>query len=102
MDQGAVLTEMTDDPTEAEIAAIHERMCQPLSRERIVATELQLYLDLTRPKDLSLWTDEDWLRFARHMIECVDHARDISAEDAKKAMEAPWQGPPLPTFDELG
>jgi hypothetical protein len=36
------------------------------------------------------------------MITTVEIARDLSAEDLKTAMNAPWQGPPLPTFDELG
>jgi hypothetical protein len=91
------------DP-DAELAAIRERMLQPLSREQQVAAELQLYLDLTagldRAKDLSLWTDDEWLAFARHMIRCVDYARDISAEDVAKAMNSPPLFP-LPMPDAL-
>ena len=41
--------------------------------------------------------------FARHTIKCVEIARDISAEEATAAMNAPWpkDWPPLPKFDEL-
>jgi hypothetical protein len=91
---------MTDEPTEAEIAAIRDAMMQPLSRERQIATEMQLYLHVF-DKDIALWTDDDWLAFARHMIPVVEHTHDISAEEMKAALNAPWTGPPLPTFDEL-
>jgi hypothetical protein len=93
---------MTDEPfdPEAELAAIHARMRQPLSREQQIATELQLYLDLAAPKPLAQWTDEDWLVMARYIIRVVEHSHDISAEDAAKAMDAPPRHP-LPTFDEL-
>lgn len=81
------------DALEAEIA---QRMLQPLSRERQVANELQLYLELNNP----IVTDEDWLAFARHMIETVNHARDLSAEDVAAAMNSPPRFR-LPEFDDL-
>jgi hypothetical protein len=55
------------------IAAIRECMMQPLSRERQVANELQLYLEIRQPA-----SDDEWLAFARHMMA---HTRDLSAED---------------------
>ena len=74
---------------------------QPLSREQIVANELCAYIEFAEP--LAQWTNEDWLEFARHTIKCVEIARDISAEEATAAMNAPWpkDWPPLPKFDEL-
>jgi hypothetical protein len=75
-------------------------VCKPILREREIAAELRLWLDLARAKDLSQWID-DWLRFAAHMIEAVEHMRDISAEDAAKAMNSPPRFP-LPTLEELG
>jgi hypothetical protein len=87
-----------DPDLEAEIGAIRDRMAQPLSREQIVANELWAHLD---GKQLSTWTNDDWLRLARHMIKAVEIARDIPAEEMAKAMNEPRTGPPLPTFDEL-
>jgi hypothetical protein len=89
---------MTDKPTEPEVDAIRDRMMQPLSREQIVANELWAQLD---GKNVSTWTNDDWLTLARHTIKAVDIARDFSAEEMAKAMNAPWPGPPLPTCDEL-
>jgi len=89
---------MTDKPVEGELAAILDGIAQPLSREQIVANELWLHLD---GKPLSTWTNDNWLTLARRMMQTVEIARDISAEQMKAAMEAPWSGPPLPTFDEL-
>lgn len=37
----------------------------------------------------SPWTNDDWLEFARHMIKTVEVVRDISAEEATAAMNAP-------------
>jgi hypothetical protein len=38
------------------------------------------------------------------MIKCAELVRDISAEEATAAMNAPWpkDWPPPPTLDELG
>jgi hypothetical protein len=93
---------MTDDfDIEREIAAVRERMLQPLSREQIVATEQWLQTDpdiAGRP--LSEWTNDDWLRLARHMIKTVEVARDLSAEDIAEALNQPPRHP-IPTLDEL-
>ena len=80
------------------VAAIRDRMAQPLSRKQIVANELWAHLD---GKHLPTWANDDWLTLARHMIQAVEIARDISAEEIAKAMNGPWFGPPLLTFDEL-
>jgi hypothetical protein len=79
-----------------EIEIIRKRMLQPLSRERQVANELQLYLELHQP----VATDDEWLAFARHMIETVECARDLSAEDVAAALNAPLRFQ-LPDFDDL-
>jgi hypothetical protein len=65
---------------------------------RLIANELWAHLD---GNNLSTWTNDDWLTLARHMIQAVEIARDISAEEMAKAMNAPWTGPTQPTFDEL-
>jgi hypothetical protein len=89
-----------NDELNAELAATHERMSRPLSREQIVANELCAYIDLATP--IEQWTNDDWLDFARHMIKTVESARDISAEEAAAALHAPWpeDWPPLPRMDE--
>ena len=76
-------------------------MCRPLSREQIVANELSAYIEFAKP--IAQWSNDDWLEFARHMIKTVEVARDISAEEATAAMNAPWpkDWPPLPSIDEL-
>ena len=85
----------------AELAATHERMSRPLSGEQIVANELSAYIEFAKP--IAQWINDDWLEFARHMIKTVEVARDISAEAATAAINAPWpkDWPLLPKFDEL-
>jgi hypothetical protein len=89
---------MTHDETNEVLEAIRAELTRPLSREQIVCNELWTWLF---DADLSTWTDEDWLKLSRHLIQTVETARDISAEEAAAAMEAPWLGPPLPEFDDL-
>jgi hypothetical protein len=61
-----------DDPdTEREIAAIRERMLQPVSREQIVANELCRQIEVV-DRPIADWTNDDWLRLARQMIETVE------------------------------
>jgi hypothetical protein len=94
-------TVVPNDELNAELAATHERMSPPLSREQIVANELCAYIDLATP--IEQWTNDDWLDFARHMIKTAEVARDTSAEEATASMNAPWpeDWPLLPKFDEL-
>lgn len=75
-------------------------MAKPLTKEQIVANELWLYLF---DEDLSNWMDDDQLRLMLYMIVTVKVARDISAEEVVKAMNATWSKdwPTLPTFNEL-
>jgi hypothetical protein len=58
----------------------------------------------SRGANLLTWTNDDYLRLARHLIETVKVARDISAEEMTVAINAPWpkDWPPLPTLDEHG
>jgi hypothetical protein len=72
---------------DAELAAIRERMMQPISRGQQVATELWGYLTKVGPapgQDFAAWS-----------------TRDLSADDVATAMTSPPRFP-LPTFDELG
>jgi hypothetical protein len=46
-----------NDELNAELAATHERMSRPLSREQIVANELCAYIDLATP--IEQWTNHD-------------------------------------------
>ena len=50
-----------NDELNAELAATHERMSRPLSREQIVANELCAYIDLATP--IEQWTNDDWLGY---------------------------------------
>ena len=81
---------MTNEPfdPDGELAAIRERMRQPLSREQIVANELWAQIE-TAKRPIAQWDNDDWLRLARHMIKTVEVARDISAEEMAKAMNKP-------------
>ena len=70
--------------------------CRKLSYPQVIGDHAvigvrraHLLHELAKPKDLSQWSDDDWLRFAALMIVCVQHARDISAEDATKAISSP-------------
>jgi hypothetical protein len=94
-------TVVPNDELNAELAATHERLSHPPSREQIVANELCAYIDLATP--VEQWTNDDWLDFARHMIKTAEVARDTSAEEATASMNAPWpkDWPLLPKFDEL-
>ena len=62
------------------------------------ADRRQQTMRLHLAKPITQRINDDWLEFARHMIKCVEVARDISAEEATAAMNAPWprNWPPLP------
>ena len=88
-----------DPDTEAELAAIRERMLMPISREQVVAQALWQAVEIDgRPAQ---WQDDDWLALARHIIKVVEVACDISTEQVAKAMNSAPRHP-LPTLDELG
>ena len=100
-DAAAEKSTMTNEQfgMEAEITAIQARMAQRLSREQIVAYELWAQIE-TADRPIADRTHDDWLALAPHMIKTVEVARDQSAGDAAKAMNAAWLNgwSPLPQF----
>jgi Domain of unknown function (DUF4926) len=94
-------TVVPNDELNAELAATHERLSHPLSREQIVANELCAYIDLATP--VEQWTNDYWLGLRATHDQTAEVARDTSAEEATASMNAPWpkDWPLLPKFDEL-